>query len=151
MIFDRLRVFVSSSMEELAPERLAVKAALDELKIDAWVFERDAGARPTAPGATFRQELANADLYLGLFWHRYGPYTIEEFDLAAGLGKDRLIHEKRRSRHVIRSSTPGSQRLVPSLTASRFDGSRAHRSWRPWSRRIWPHGRLAASATSRPR
>ena len=45
MIFDRLRVFVSSSMQELGPERRAVKAALDALKIDAWVFEEDAGDR----------------------------------------------------------------------------------------------------------
>ncbi len=43
-IFDRLRVFVSSRMAELRPERDRVRAALDELKVDAWVFERDAGA-----------------------------------------------------------------------------------------------------------
>jgi len=46
MIFQRLRVFVSSKMAELAPERRALKAALDALKVDAWVFEQDAGARP---------------------------------------------------------------------------------------------------------
>jgi len=33
-------------MAELAPERRALKAALDALKVDAWVFEQDAGARP---------------------------------------------------------------------------------------------------------
>ncbi len=43
-IFDRLRVFVSSRMIEMRPERDRVRAALDELKVDAWVFERDAGA-----------------------------------------------------------------------------------------------------------
>ena len=46
MIFQRLRVIVSSKMQELAPERKALKAALDDLKVDAWVFEEDAGARP---------------------------------------------------------------------------------------------------------
>jgi hypothetical protein len=45
VIFDRLRVFVSSSMDELAEERAAVRKALGQLKIDAWVFEVDAGAR----------------------------------------------------------------------------------------------------------
>jgi hypothetical protein len=46
MIFPRLRVFVSSKMQELALERQALKVALDELKVDAWVFEQDAGAGP---------------------------------------------------------------------------------------------------------
>ena len=46
MIYERLRVFVSSRMQELAPERAAIKAALNELNIDGWVFEEDAGARP---------------------------------------------------------------------------------------------------------
>jgi hypothetical protein len=32
-------------MQELAPERQALKKALDDLKVDAWVFEQD-DARP---------------------------------------------------------------------------------------------------------
>ena len=40
-----MRVFVSSSMDELASERKAIKEALDELKIEAWLFEVGAGAR----------------------------------------------------------------------------------------------------------
>ena len=45
-IAPRLRVFVSSRMAELAPERKLVKEALDQLRVDAWVFEEDAEARP---------------------------------------------------------------------------------------------------------
>jgi hypothetical protein len=44
---DRIRVFVSSSMSELAPERAAVDRALKTLGIAAWLLEDDAGARPT--------------------------------------------------------------------------------------------------------
>jgi hypothetical protein len=98
MIFERIRAFVSSSMEELEPERLAVKQALDELKIDAWLFERDAGARPESPAATFREELGSADIYVGLFANKYGAYTVEEFELATTLGKDRLVYERRSAR-----------------------------------------------------
>ena len=39
MIFQRLRVLVSSKMRKLAPERQALKVALDALRVDAWVFE----------------------------------------------------------------------------------------------------------------
>jgi len=58
MIFPRLRVFVSSKMQELAPERQAVKAALGELIVDAWVFEHDAGARPVSIEKVFLEEVA---------------------------------------------------------------------------------------------
>src|SRR4029077_20204479 len=81
-IFDRLRVFVSSKMQELAPERQALKAALDALKVNAWVFEQDAGARPVSIQKAFLEEVEAADLYIGLFWKGYGDYTIEEYEHA---------------------------------------------------------------------
>ena len=81
-IFDRLQVFVSSRMEELALERAVIKAALDELCIDAWVFEQDAGSSPRSIEETFLREVGTADLYIGLFWKTYGAYTIEEFEHA---------------------------------------------------------------------
>jgi len=95
MIFQRLRVFVSSKMQELAPERQAVRAALDALKVDAWVFEHDAGAQPVSIEKAFLEEVEAADLYIGLFWKGYGDYTIEEYEHARKLGKDCLIYEKR--------------------------------------------------------
>src|SRR5262249_1796413 len=95
MIFQRLRVFVSSKMQELAPERQALKTALDALKVDAWVFEQDAGARPVSIEKAFLEEVEAADLYIGLFWKGYGDYTIEEYEHARKLGKDCLIYEKR--------------------------------------------------------
>jgi hypothetical protein len=33
-------------MRELTPERQALKVALDALRVDAWVFDEDSGARP---------------------------------------------------------------------------------------------------------
>src|SRR5262245_9521944 len=95
MIFQRLRVFVSSKMQELAPERQVLKAALDVLKVEAWVFEDDAGARPLSIEKAFLEEVEAADLYIGLFWKGYGDYTIEEYEHARKLGKDCLIYEKR--------------------------------------------------------
>lgn len=35
MIFERIRAFCQASMEELEPERRAMKQALEELKVDA--------------------------------------------------------------------------------------------------------------------
>jgi len=95
MIYDRLRVFVSSKMEELSEERLAIKSALDALSIEAWVFEEDAGARPSSIRETYLDQLESSDLYIGVFWRGYGDYTIDEFDHAKKLRKDCLIYEKR--------------------------------------------------------
>src|ERR1043166_10279116 len=94
MIYQRVRVFVSSMMQELAAERQAVKAALDAMNVDAWVFERDAGARPQSVESAFLEEIEAADLYLGLFWKGYGEYTIQEYEQARKLGKDGLLYEK---------------------------------------------------------
>jgi tetratricopeptide (TPR) repeat protein len=90
-----LRVFVSSKMQELAAEREAVKAALKELLVETFVFEKDAGARSQTIQRTYLEAIEAAELYLGIFWKGYGAYTIEEFDHAQLLGMDCLIYEKR--------------------------------------------------------
>lgn len=91
----RLRVFISSRMQELAPERRAIRAALDALRIDAWVFEESAGARPHSIRQTYLDELAASDLYLGVFWKGYGEYTVDEFEHARAQKKACLVYEKR--------------------------------------------------------
>ena len=98
----RLQVFVSSKMQELAPEREAIKSALRELHIDAFVFESDAGARPGTIRQTYLQELDDSDLYIGLFWNNYGEYTIDEFESARAANKDCLIYEKREAIQGVR-------------------------------------------------
>ena len=48
MSSQRLRVFVSSRMQELQPERGAIRAALAEMHVETFVFEIDGrGARVT--------------------------------------------------------------------------------------------------------
>lgn len=91
----RLTAFVSSAMQELHDERQAIKAALEELKVDAWVYEEDAGARDQNTRATYLQELEAADVYVGIFWKRYGAYTIEEYRQARAWQKPRLLFVKR--------------------------------------------------------
>jgi len=97
-----LRVFVSSKMQELADEREAVAEALRQLRVKAWVFEKDAGARPSTIQETYLEELEGADLYIGIFWKGYGAYTIEEYEHAQLLGMDCLVYEK--------SATPNDPR-----------------------------------------
>jgi hypothetical protein len=81
-------------MNELSIERQVVKDALTDLLVDAWEFEEDAGARPQTIQQTYLEEVEAADLYIGIFWKRYGYHTIQEFEHAQRLGKDCLIYEK---------------------------------------------------------
>lgn len=82
-------------MQELASERQIIAAALRDLHIDSWRFEADAGARPASIASTYKEEVAVADLYIGVFCKDYGPRTIEEYEHARDLGKDRLVYAKR--------------------------------------------------------
>lgn len=95
MHHDPLTVFVSSSMDELADERRLVHAALSEFHVEGWLWEEDAGARPDPIRTTYLDAVKDCDIYLGVFWLRYGPYTIEEFECARQHGKPCLVYEKR--------------------------------------------------------
>ena len=94
----RLRVFISSTLGELAEERRAVARAVSALRLTPVMFE--AGARPYPPAEVYRAYLAQADVFIGLYWQRYGQLVPgaqvsgleEEFDLSAGL--PRLLYVK---------------------------------------------------------
>jgi predicted ATPase len=94
----RLRVFVSSTLGELAEERRAVSRAVSALRLTPVMFE--AGARPYPPAEVYRAYLTQADVFIGLYWQRYGQLVRgmhisgleEEFDLSGGL--PRLLYVK---------------------------------------------------------
>jgi predicted ATPase len=94
----RLRVFVSSTLGELAEERRAVSRAVSALRLTPVMFE--AGARPYPPAEVYRAYLAQADVFIGVYWQRYGQLVPgagvsgleEEFELSGGL--PRLLYVK---------------------------------------------------------
>ena len=94
----RLRVFVSSTLGELAEERTGVSRAISALRLTPVMFE--AGARPYPPAEVYRAYLAQADVFIGVYWQRYGQLVPgrrvsgleEEFDLSGGL--PRLLYVK---------------------------------------------------------
>ncbi len=66
----RLRVFVSSTLDELASERAAAREAIGQLRLTPVLFE--SGARPYPPRELYRAYLAQSDIFVGLYWQRYG-------------------------------------------------------------------------------
>src|SRR5262245_30594091 len=95
----RVRIFVSSTLQELADERAAAKAAIQHMRLTPVMFEMGARAHP--PRDLYRAYLAQSDVFVGIYWQRYGwvapGETIsgleDEYVLAGGLPK--LIYLKR--------------------------------------------------------
>ena len=94
----RLRVFISSTLDEMANERVAARSAITQLRLTPIFFEH--GARPYPPRELYRAYLAQSDIFIGLYWQRYGwvapTMTIsgleDEHQLARG--KPKLIYVK---------------------------------------------------------
>lgn len=94
-----LHVFISSRMQELAPERQALHALLptlggDLVALRAWVFEDDAPAADRPIRDVYLDALKSSALYIGLFWNEYGEWTVDEFQHATEWGIDRHIYVK---------------------------------------------------------
>src|SRR5215469_2468576 len=66
----RLRVFVSSTLQELAAERQAVRDAVTSLRLVPVMFEL--GARPHPPRQVYRAYLAQSQVFVGVYWQSYG-------------------------------------------------------------------------------
>ncbi|MFC0681146.1 DUF4062 domain-containing protein [Lysobacter korlensis] len=66
----RLRVFVSSTLQELAAERNAARRAIERLSAAPVMFEL--GARPHPPRSLYRAYLEQSDIFVGIYWERYG-------------------------------------------------------------------------------
>src|SRR5262252_8718287 len=113
----RVRVFVSSTLDELAPERAAARAAITQLHLTPVLFE--SGARPYPPRELYRAYLAQSDIFIGLYWQRYGWVAPsmevsgleDEYQLSAG--KPRLIYVKTPAP----AREPGLQRLLDRIRA----------------------------------
>jgi predicted ATPase len=95
----RLRVFVSSTLGELAEERKAAAEAIGNMRLAPVLFEL--GARPHPPKDLYRAYLAQSHIFVGIYWERYGWVAPDmemsgledEYQLAGSMPK--LIYVKR--------------------------------------------------------
>jgi len=66
----RVRVFVSSTLQELVAERTAALDAITGLHLTPVMFEL--GARSHPPRELFRAYLAQSEVLVGIYWRQYG-------------------------------------------------------------------------------
>lgn len=88
----RTRVFVSSTLDDLAAERHAAASAVEALRLTPVMLEGDAPAGPP--------HVDQADVFIGIYWQSYGSVAPEtglstiEAELNRSAGKPRLIYVK---------------------------------------------------------
>src|SRR6266516_7844316 len=95
----RVRVFISSTLGELAAERTAARRAIARLHLVPVWYE--SGARPHPPRSMYRAYLKQSQVVVGIYWQRYGWVAPgmeisgleDEYRLAAG--KPMLLYLKR--------------------------------------------------------
>lgn len=93
-----LRVFVSSTLKELAEERKAARQAILKLRLSPVMFE--SGARPHPAQELYKSYLSQSQVFIGIYWQSYGWVAPEmqvsgledEYNLSADV--PRLIYIK---------------------------------------------------------
>jgi predicted ATPase len=132
----RLRVFVSSTLVELADERAVVAHAISTLGLTPVLFEL--GARPHPPRELYRAYLAQSDIFIGLYWQRYGwigpdmeiSGLEDEFRLSGSI--PRLLYVKTPAPE----REPGLAAMIAELQAEGTDSYRSFRTPRELGRLV---------------
>ena len=113
----RVRVFISSTLGELAAERRAVSDAVTSLRLVPVMFEL--GARPYPPRPVYRAYLAQSQVFVGIYWQSYGWVAPgeqisgleDEYRLSAGRAiSNRSLSSTARSSSTSRCSSAGSEK-----------------------------------------
>jgi class 3 adenylate cyclase len=122
----RVRVFISSTLGELAAERAAARRAIRRLHLVPVWYE--SGARPHPPRRMYRAYLEQSQVFVGIYWQRYGWVAPgmgisgleDEYRLAAG--KPMLLYLKR-------PAPDQEPRLAAMIDAIREDGTVSYRTF----------------------
>lgn len=120
----RLRVFVSSTLVELAAERHAARDAITHLHLFPVMFEIGASAHP--PRDLYRAYIEQSHVFVGIYWQRYGwiPPGAE----ISGLEEELLLAEGRPRLLYVREPSPEiDPRLSGLLDRIRSEGSASYK------------------------
>jgi hypothetical protein len=106
----RLRIFVSSTLKELARERAAAQEAIRGLRLAPVMFEL--GARPHPASDLYRAYLDQSHIFLGIYWQNYG-WVAPDMDVS-GLEDEYLLAGDKPKLIYIKSPAPDRE---PNLKA----------------------------------
>ena len=122
----RLRVFVSSTLGELAEERVEVSRAISALRLTPVLFEL--GARPHPPRELYRAYLAQSDIFVGMYWQRYG-WVGPGMDISGLEDEFRLSHSIPRLLYVKKPAPDREPGLTAMIDELQTQGTDSYRSF----------------------
>jgi predicted ATPase len=114
----RLRVFVSSTLQEVAAERAAAREAITRLRLAPVMFEL--GARPHPPQDLYRAYLDQSDIFVGIYWQKYG-WVAPEMDISGLEDEWRLAGAKPKLIYIKSPAPDREPRLKELLDQIRND------------------------------
>ena len=123
----RLRVFVSSTLTELADERAAVSRAISALRLTPVLFELGAQSHP--PRELYRAYLAQSEIFIGLYWQRYG-WIGPEMEISGLEDEFRLSVSKPRLLYVKAPAPQREARLTALIEELQTQGTVSYRLFR---------------------
>ena len=85
----RVRVFVSSPLQEMVAERQAAQEAIDGLRLVPVMFELGARSHPATN--VYRAYLAQSQIFVGIYWQSYG--WVPDGEEMSGLEDEYLLSE----------------------------------------------------------
>src|SRR6476659_8064285 len=122
----RLRVFVSSTLQELIDERAGAREAITALRLSPVMFEM--GARPHPPRDLYRAYLEQSDIFIGIYWQRYG-WIAPDMEISGLEDEYRLSGAKPKLIYIKSAETEREPRLKELLNRVQSDGV----SYKPFS------------------
>jgi predicted ATPase len=119
----RVRVFVSSTLRELAAERLAAQGAITRLHLTPTMFEL--GARPHPPRDLYRAYLEQSEVFVGIYCQQYG--WVAPGEEVSGLEDEYLLSAGMPKLIYVKASTEREPRLVELLDRVRADDQASYK------------------------
>jgi predicted ATPase len=123
----RLRVFVSSTLQEVADERRAAREAIEHLRLAPVMFEL--GARPHPPKELYRAYLDQSHIFVGIYWQKYG-WVAPDMDVS-GLEDEYNLSGNKPKLIYIKTPSPDREPRLKDLLDRIRDDDRV--SYKPFS------------------
>ena len=122
----RLRVFVSSTLQEVVDERKAAREAIEHLRLAPVMFEL--GARPHPPKDLYRAYLDQSDIFIGIYWQKYG-WVAPDMDISGLEDEWRLSGDKPKLIYIKAPAPDREARLKDLLAKIKSDDRVSYKSF----------------------
>jgi len=122
----RVRVFISSTLGELAAERAAARRAITRLHLVLVWYE--SGARPHPPRSMYRAYLDQSQVFVGIYWQRYG-WVAPGMEISGLEDEYRLAGGKPMLLYLKRPAPDQEPRLAAMIDGIRAAGTTSYRTF----------------------